>query len=222
MNIKPIHIARYIKYIPAILRVNFKFGFYPSIKLPILPLIITSRLRLKRDSTSKIDATAGSYLRLGYGSGGISVYKNTGINLEFHKNSILKIRGISKVGYGSSICIYENAELIMHNNTYLAGNLTIKCAKKINIGNNCAISWNVTLIDSDFHPWSVNDVNREISETIIIEDHVWIGNNSIILKGVTIGEGSIVGAGSIVTKNVPKNCLVAGNPAKIIHQNVKW
>ena len=51
---------------------------------------------------------------------------------------------------------------------------------------------------------------------------MWIGTNSIILKGVIIGDNSIIAAGSIVTKNVPENSLVAGNPAKIIKQNIKW
>ena len=53
-------------------------------------------------------------------------------------------------------------------------------------------------------------------------NHVWIGMNATVLKGVTIGEGSIVAAGAIVTKDVPDHCLVAGVPAKIIRRDVRW
>ena len=57
---------------------------------------------------------------------------------------------------------------------------------------------------------------------IVIQDHVWLGMNVIVLKGVTIGEGAIVAAGSIVTKDVPPHCLVAGVPAKVVKTDVTW
>ena len=57
---------------------------------------------------------------------------------------------------------------------------------------------------------------------IIIGDHVWIGKNVTIMKGVTIGDGAVVGAGSVVTKDVPFNTVVAGNPAKPIKTIEKW
>ena len=55
----------------------------------------------------------------------------------------------------------------------------------------------------------------------MIEDDVWIGANAIILKGVTLGKGCVVAAGSVVTKSVPANALVGGNPARIIKQEIK-
>ena len=55
----------------------------------------------------------------------------------------------------------------------------------------------------------------------MIEDDVWIGANAIVLKGVTIGEGSIIAAGAVVTKNVPAYSLVGGNPAKVIREGIK-
>ena len=57
---------------------------------------------------------------------------------------------------------------------------------------------------------------------IKIGNHVWIGANVTILKGVSIGDGSIVAAGSVVTKSIPEACLAAGVPAKVIKENVQW
>lgn len=103
-------------------------------------------------------------------------------------------------------------------------------AHKINIADDVVISWGVTITDHDSHSlnWNVrkNDVINWKSNKkdwtdinlaeINIENKVWIGFNAILLKGITIGEGSIIAAGSIVTKNVPPYTLVAGSPARII------
>lgn len=213
---------KYIKYIPGTLYFNLKLKCHLLWIRPYFPFVVTSRFKVYSDSSAKVFFEPGSYLRLGYGSGGVAAFDHTGINVELYESSIIKLNGASLIGYGSSICIYSNASLEIGDDTYMAGNAVIKCAKRIKIGSSCAISWNVTIIDSDFHPWSINGLSKEISKPVIIEDHVWIGNNVIVLKGVTIGSGSIVGAGSVVTRNVPKNCLVVGNPAKIVKCDVSW
>ena len=87
----------------------------------------------------------------------------------------------------------------------------------ITIGDNCLIGHNVTIatLNHDFSPKKrANITPRPVN----IGDNVWIGSDSTILPGVTIGSGAIVGAGSIVTKDVPGNTTVAGNPAKIIRE----
>ena len=76
------------------------------------------------------------------------------------------------------------------------------------------------MIDTDCHPidYSVRRNSNEgtCSAPIVIEDDVWIGAQSIVLKGVTIGARSIIGAGSVVTKSIPADCIAAGNPCKVI------
>ena len=85
------------------------------------------------------------------------------------------------------------------------------------------IARGVKIYDTDYHKILDRDGNvLNEDKDIIINNHVWIGVNAIILKGVTIGEGSIVAAGAVVTKDVPAGCLVAGNPAKVIRENVIW
>lgn len=84
--------------------------------------------------------------------------------------------------------------------------------KGIFIGNDSYVAFGATILTHDFV--------RAIHADTIIGDKCFIGANSIILPGISIGHNSIVAAGSVVTKNVPKNCIVAGNPAKIIKQNI--
>jgi len=90
----------------------------------------------------------------------------------------------------------------------------IGAAESIIIGDNVLCGINVTITDTDWHRVEP-DLREEMgaSAPVIIEDNVWIGMNSIVLKGVTIGKNSVVGAGSIVTKSIPANMIAFGSPA---------
>ena len=91
----------------------------------------------------------------------------------------------------------------------------ISASSRVIIGNNIKIGPQTMIMDSDFH--DINDHNAEgVSSEIIIEDDVWLGARCTILKAVHIGKGAVVGVGSIVTKDVPANAIVAGVPAKLI------
>lgn len=92
------------------------------------------------------------------------------------------------------------------------------------IGNNVKIEGCVLITDTDAHPMdymarrSSNEGTK--SAPVVIEDDVWVGAHCIILKGVTIGARSIIGAGSVVTKSIPADCVAAGNPCRVI-KNLK-
>lgn len=142
--------------------------------------------------------------------------------LKLHENSTLNINGRFKMFYGSTIQVFKNASLTLGGG-YINSDSVIACCNKINIGDGITIARNVYIYDGDHH--SIVDQNENIlnkSAPINIGNHVWIGVGAIILKGVSIGEGSIIGAGSVVNKDVPSNCMVAGNPAKIIKGNIRW
>lgn len=112
----------------------------------------------------------------------------------------------------------KGAYLSIGSNVGVSG-ATISCENKISIGNNVLIGSGVLITDSDAHPIhpSLRN-NREHIKTapILIEDDVFIGARSIVLKGVRIGKGSVIGAGSVVSQNIPPMCIAAGNPAKVI------
>jgi acetyltransferase-like isoleucine patch superfamily enzyme len=129
--------------------------------------------------------------------------------------------------------VYEHGQLFIDDYTFF-GNSKIYCSNSILIGKGCWIADHVSIMDSNLHPISPNrrlqdainfsmgifpDVYTNIPNSpLVIHDSVWIGVSSIILKGVTIGKGAIIGAGSVVTKDVPPWTIVAGNPASIIRE----
>ncbi len=133
---------------------------------------------------------------------------------------------------GCSFAIGENGRCRIGDFTLINGAL-IMADEKIDIGSHCLISWNVGIADSDFHPLEpaqrLIDAQalapffkdrpprpKLVTAPVIIADNVWIGMNATILKGVSIGENSVVAAGSVVTKSVPANTVVAGNPAVVV------
>ncbi|MNS12251.1 2,3,4,5-tetrahydropyridine-2,6-dicarboxylate N-acetyltransferase [compost metagenome] len=121
-----------------------------------------------------------------------------------------------------TIAVMPTATLIIKDNCGFSG-ISIFCSEHITIHENVNCGGNVSIWDTDFHPLEYlsrrnNELETIKKEPIIIEQDVFIGANSIILKGVTIGARSIIGAGSIVTKNVPADEIWGGNPAKFIRK----
>jgi acetyltransferase-like isoleucine patch superfamily enzyme len=92
----------------------------------------------------------------------------------------------------------------------------ISAAKSIRIGNNCMFAANVIISDSDWHGIYNRIRPFRCTKPVTIENNVWLGERVIVNKGVAIGENSVVGAGSVVTKNIPPNSVAAGNPARVI------
>lgn len=133
------------------------------------------------------------------------------------------------------------AKVIIGNRVYM-GNSSIIAKTSIILGDDIMVAWGVTFYDHDSHSLDYRNRDLDIKQTyfdyinekgnylknknwdvvnsapIKIENHAWIGAEAMILKGVTVGEGAIIGARSVVTKDVPPYCVVAGNPAKVVKQ----
>lgn len=154
-------------------------------------------------------------------------------NVDNLQNNSAKIVCGSGTNIRGTLLIFSyNGSIKIGKNCFIGKNSNIWSANKIEIGNDVLISHNVNIIDTNSHeldylkraksyiemttighPNSIEDVD---SSPITIEDHVWISFNCTVLKGVTIGKGAIIAAGSLVTKDVAPFTLVAGNPAKLV------
>ena len=107
--------------------------------------------------------------------------------------------------------------IIIGKGTFIANGTDIIAKEKISIGANCLIGARTTIIDSDFHGINVSKRNTSgETKSVFIDNNVWLGIGVTILKGVNIGYGAIVGAGTVVTKDIPNFAIVIGNPMKII------
>ena len=135
-----------------------------------------------------------------------------------------------------------NCEVKIGDRVMINDGTTLYCADGISIGSDVMISWGCTIIDNNSHSLISSERLKDLANArkeyeagtigdnsdwsvikhapITIKDKVWIGFNSIIMKGVTIGEGAVIGAGSVVTKDVPDYAVAGGNPAKVIKYTV--
>jgi acetyltransferase-like isoleucine patch superfamily enzyme len=159
-----------------------------------------------------------------------------------HKKAIFLIKGNDSISFGDEVYIgaytivsvrdhnfpdaYKDSHLSIGKKTYVGESNNIRASGgKISIGENCLIAQNVTIVATN-HNIKLGELINKQSWTqdnnfVIIKDDVWIGAGSVILPGITIGNGAVIAAGSIVTKDVDENAIVAGNPAKLIRYRVK-
>lgn len=139
-------------------------------------------------------------------------------NLEMYKNSTLNIQNTFFIHSGCDIMVFENAKLNLGSG-YINRYCKIRCYSSISIGHNVAISENFTIWDNDAHTIIGN--GNSVAP-VVIGDKVWIGTNVTVLKGVTIGNGAVIAAGSLVNKDIPPYSLAGGVPAKVLRQSIKW
>jgi acetyltransferase-like isoleucine patch superfamily enzyme len=130
-------------------------------------------------------------------------------------------RNILGVFQRVTITVGRDAELTIGEDVGVSG-CTISAMCSIRIGDRVLLGSGCMITDSDAHPLHPLDrrynLSKSVAKPIIIEDDVFIGARAIILKGVRIGQGSVVGAGAVVTRNVPSMVVVAGNPAVVVKE----
>jgi carbonic anhydrase/acetyltransferase-like protein (isoleucine patch superfamily) len=131
----------------------------------------------------------------------------------------VEVTGAFQLFTGLRVVVDEGATLRLGSG-YVNHDVRISCFTGVTIGDGVAIAEQVAIRDSDNH--DVVGATRPSFAPVTIGDHVWIGMRATILKGVTIGDGAIVAAGAMVTRDVPPNTLVAGVPATPRRSGVSW
>lgn len=129
-----------------------------------------------------------------------------------------RVRIVSTVAV-TEIVVSRTGTLEVGRGSFLNYGVTLSAMDRVSIGAECLIGAHVMLMDNDFHCVEP-ERRRELPESapIVVEDNVWLGNRVIVLGGVTIGVGSAVGAGSVVTHDLPPRSLAVGVPARVVRK----
>lgn len=199
----------YKKLLNLIVTDPFRIPVHVWSKLFILWISVRKNIEIKGkliiNGQPLIDIRRGSNLHIGNGVTLNS--RNKGYHINMH--SPVKL-----------FADMPGAEISIGDNTRIHGTC-IHSYQSVTIGKNCLIAANCHIFDGSGHDLSFPNVadriyTRGTSKPVIIKDNVWIGANSIILPGVTIGNGSVISANSVVIKDIPPMVLAGGNPAMII------
>lgn len=125
-----------------------------------------------------------------------------------------------RLGNGETLIQARTREAVIAigKDTWINNNVALVATQRISIGAGCSIGEMTLVVDTDFHEIDPRTRNRSdgLSAPVEIGNNVWLGSRVVVLKGVTIGDGSVIGAMSVVTHPIPANCIAAGNPARVI------
>lgn len=137
-------------------------------------------------------------------------------------------RAGGEVEIGNGVCLVGNvvpieivsnkgSRISIGDHTFINYGVSITAFLEVRMGCHCLLGQNVRILDRNEHGIEKREV-APAAASILIGDHVWIGAQSIILPGVSIGRNSVIGAGSVVTKDIPANSLAVGNPARVLRR----
>ncbi len=186
---------------------------------PQRPIWIGSRTVL--EGAERITVREGGALRIGLGSFGLSSEHDASV-VRVREGAELHCDGVVSLQRGVRVVVDAGRLSIGHGTNVNGVGTKLLCAAGITIGEFCTFSWDVQVLDNDFHAITVDGVEQASAAPVVIGDRVWVGTRAVVLKGVTIGDGAVVAAGAVVTKDVPAGAVVAGIPAKVVGRADSW
>jgi acetyltransferase-like isoleucine patch superfamily enzyme len=209
--------------IPKTIFFNFKYlSFYQAIKFPILVSHRTWLMSTKGHVSIDSADIKPAMIQIGFGEVGIFDQNNSRSIWQVNGNVIFG--GRCSIGHGSKISVGNNATLKLGENFTITAESSIVCHENIIFGDNCLLSWDILIMDTDFHKIKNFD-NKVINakKAIKIGNNVWIGCRSLVLKGCEIGNNCVIAANTTIVKSFNlENKILGGNPAKVLKDEVTW
>jgi len=179
--------------------------------------LIERRSRIKIGRRSKVAISRGSFFLVGFVH-----YGATPTTIHLGRDATISIDGTVLIRKGARLFVHDGGHLEMHTGSGVADYTTVTCFDHIVFGEGSGTSWYCNVLDTNGHVFVVNGDRKPVTAPIVFEDNALVGSCSTVLPGVTLGEGSVVAAGSVVTKDVPPRCLAGGNPARVLSEDVQW
>ena len=173
------------------------------------------------EGAERITFGPGGALLVGLGSFGLTSADDT---------SVIRVRPGAELHVGGRVALQRGIRVVVDGGRMSIGDGTnvnglgtrLLCAEAVTIGAGCTLSWEVQVLDNDFHTLTRDGAQRPMTAPVVIGDRVWIGTRAVVLKGSTVGDGAVVAAGAVVTGDVPAGAVVAGVPARVIGRADGW
>ena len=206
--------------IPKTLR--FNLHYFPLKTALKLPVVVSHRTYL-RELHGKVglpEKVERAMVKIGFGDvGHYDRKRSRGI---WQVSGTVSFGGKASIGHGSKISV--RGDLHLGDGFNMTAESTIVCAKEIRFGDDCLLSWDILVMDTDEHPL-YNKENERINpdKPIVVGDHVWIGCKCVLLKGAVVSNNTVVAAGTLLTSSFNGEYqVIGGNPPTVLKHDIRW
>ena len=209
-----------IRSIPKTLR--FNLHYFPLGTALKLPVVVSHRTYL-RELHGKVvlpEKVQTAMVKIGFGD--VGHYDRKRSRSIWQVSGTVTFRGKASIGHGSKLSI--RGDLTLGADFNMTAESTIVCAKEIRFGDDCLLSWDILVMDTDEHPL-YDKAHQRINpdKPIVVGNHVWIGCTCVLLKGATIPNDTVVAAGALLTSAyVGEQQVIGGNPPSVLKREVHW
>lgn len=201
---------------------RFNFHYFPLKTALKLPVFVSHRTFL-RELHGKImlpEKVNTAMIKIGFGD--VGHYDRKRSRSIWQVSGTVAFGGKASIGHGSKLSVRGNLTLGADFN--MTAESTIVCAHQISFGNDCLLSWDILIMDTDEHPIiNQNGIRTNPDKPILVGNHVWIGCKCTLLKGTEIPNNTVVAAGTLLTSAFSgENQVIGGNPPAILKSDVRW
>jgi acetyltransferase-like isoleucine patch superfamily enzyme len=202
----------------------FNFHYLPFKEAIYLPFFLSRNTKLRRVGGSVILCGPLKPGMIRMGTSEIGLYDKKHNRTVWENSGVVTFQGSALIKYGARIIVGKDASLKLGNGFRISSGTSIICYKSIEFGNDCRISWDSQIIDTDFHrifDSHMNHINPD--KEIKIGNNCWIGNHCRVHKGTVLGNMVVLSSSTMVNASIPdNNVILAGSPAKIIRTSITW
>jgi acetyltransferase-like isoleucine patch superfamily enzyme len=195
--------------------------FREAIRLPVLVSHRVALYDLSGTVTIRAPLRPGLVL-LGFGEVGAFDYKRSRSVWQVAGEVVFE--GPARLGNGFKLSVADTGTVSFGSEFVLSAESQIVSRERIEFGRGCLVSWNVLVLDTDYHPLIGEDGEPGSPEApVVLGDRVWLGARSCVLKGVRLADGTVVAAGAVVVRSeAESNVILGGNPASVVREGVEW
>ena len=201
---------------------RFNLHYFPLKTALRLPVFVSHRTFL-RELHGKIvvpEKVNTAMIKIGFGD--VGHYDRKRSRSIWQVSGTVAFGGKASIGHGSKLSVRGNLTLGADFN--MTAESTIVCAHQISFGNDCLLSWDILIMDTDEHPIiNQNGIRTNPDKPILVGNHVWIGCKCTLLKGTEIPNNTVVAAGTLLTSAFSgENQVIGGNPPAVLKSDVRW